>query len=130
MTSRKEKLVLAGKTYPPAALQQFLQADIDANDRATAARAAWLDAVKAANAADDEADVVLRAVRAQVMARHGEAQEAETVLVDFGYAPRRKVSRTVEEKTAAVAQAKATREARHTMGPKAKATVRGVVPAS
>jgi hypothetical protein len=123
-------VVLAGTTYQPAALQKFLQADVDANDASTAARAAWIAAVKAARSADDETDVVLRAIHAMVTAQHGEAQDAETVLVDFGYAPRRKVTRTVEEKTAAVAQAKATREARHTMGPRAKAKVRGVVPAS
>ncbi len=123
-------LVLAGKTYEPASLQVFLQADVDANDASTAARAAWIAAVKAANAADAATDVVLRAIHAQEMARHGEAEEAETVLADFGYATRRKVARSVQEKAAAVAQAKATREARGTMGPRARAKIRGVVPAA
>ncbi len=120
-------LVLAGTTYKPAAPQKFLQADVDANDASTAARAAWIAAAKAARAADEETDVVLRAIHAQVLARSGEAQDAETVLVDFGYTPRRKGSRTVEEKTAAVARAKATRQARGTRGPKARAKIKGVV---
>lgn len=63
-------LVLTGTTYQPAALQKLLQGDVDANDASTAGRAAWIPAAKAA---DDETDVVLRAIHAQVMARHGES---------------------------------------------------------
>jgi hypothetical protein len=121
-------LVLVGKTFKPAALQKFLQADVDANDASTAARASWLDAVTEAKATEAKTDRVLRAIQAQVKARHGEAQEAETVYADFGYALPRKVTRTVDEKAAAVAQAKATREARRTMGPKARAKIRGTAP--
>jgi hypothetical protein len=121
-------LVLAGTTYKPAALQKFLQADVDANDASTAARAAWLTAARNASSTDAVTDVVLRAIHAHVKAQHGESVDAETALADFGYALPRKVTRTVEEKTAAVAQAKATRQARHTLGPKAKAKIKGTVP--
>jgi len=120
-------LVLAGTSYKPAALQAFLQADVDANDASTAARANWLNTVKVSQSADSETDAVLRAVKAQVLAQHGDAPDAETVLVDFGYAPRKKPTTTVAEKTAALAQTKATREARGTLGPKAKAKIKGVV---
>src|ERR1700677_149681 len=122
-------LVLAGTSYKPAALQAFLQADVDANDASTAARANWLNTVKVSQSADSETDAVLRAVKAQVLAQHGDAPDADTVLVDFGYAPRKVPTKTVEQKTAAVAQTKATREARGTMGPKEKAKIKGVVPA-
>jgi hypothetical protein len=122
-------LVLAGNSYKPAALQAFLQADVDANDASTAARASWLNTVKVAKSTDAETNPVLRAVQATVEAQYGEAPDAETVLADFGYSPRKKPTKTVEEKTAAVAQAKATRQARGTKGPKAKAKIKGVVPA-
>jgi hypothetical protein len=122
-------LVLAGATYKPAALQTFLQADVDANDASTAARANWLNTVKVAKSTDAETDPVLRAIQSQVMAQYSEAPNAETVLADFGYSPRKKPTKTVQQKTAAVAQAKATREARGTKGPKAKAKIKGIVPA-
>ena len=120
-------LVLAGTTYKPAALQTFLQADVDANDASTAARANWLNTVKVAKSTDAETTPVLRAIQSQVMAQYSEAPNADTVLADFGYSPRKKATKTVAEKTAAVAQAKATREARGTKGPKAKAKIKGVV---
>jgi hypothetical protein len=41
--------------------------------------------------------------------------------LDFGFAPRKAATRTVVSKAKAAAQAKATREARHTMGKKQKA---------
>ncbi len=120
-------LVLAGTTYKPAALQTFLQADVDANDASTAARANWINTVKVATSTDAETDPVLRAIKAQVMAQYSEAPNADQVLADFGYAPRKKPTKTVQQKAAAVAQAKATRVARGTTGPKARAKIKGVV---
>ncbi len=120
-------LVLAGTSYKPAALQTFLQADVDANDASTAARANWLNTVKVAKSTDAETDPVLRAVKAQVEAQYGEAPNADSVFADFGWAPRKKPTKTVQQKTAAVAQTQATRKARGTMGPKAKAKIKGVV---
>jgi len=121
-------LVLAGTSYKPADLQAFLQSDVDANDASTQARATWLNSVKAAQSTDAATNPVLRAIHAQVQSQYGEAPNADTVLGDFGYAPRRKVTKTVEVKTAAVAKNKATRTARHTMGSKQKAKVHGTVP--
>ena len=124
-------LVLAGTSYAPAALQAFLQADIDANDASTQAKASWLNTVKTAKSADSAVAPVLRAIQAQVQSQYAEAPNAEAVLADFGYAPRKKAIKTVAQKTAAVAQAKATRAARGTKGPKAKAKIKGtVVPAT
>ncbi len=120
-------LVLAGTTYKPAALQTFLQADVDANDASTAARANWLNTVKVAKSTDAETAPVLRAIQAQVMSQYSDAPNADSVHADFGYAPRTKATKTVDQKTASVAQAKATRTARGTKGPKAKAKIKGVV---
>ena len=108
-------LVLAGTTYTPTALQAFLQADVDANDASTVARASWLGAVKGAQAADAAALPVLDAIEHVVQAQYAAAANESTVMADFGYAkPGRKVL-TAAEKSAAAAKARATRAARHTM---------------
>ncbi len=48
--------------------------------------------------------------------------------IDFGFPPKKTATLSVEEKVQAVAQAKATREARGTMGKKARLKIKGVVP--
>jgi hypothetical protein len=53
---------------------------------------------------------------------------AQEAALDFGFPPPRKTVRTPEEKARAVAQALATREARHTKGPKARLAIKGTVP--
>jgi len=123
-------LVLAGTSYQPAALQAFLQADVDANDASTQAKAQWQSTVKTAQSTDSATAPVLRAIEAAVRSQYGDAPNADSVLADFGYAPRKVPTKTVAQKTAAVAQAEATRAARGTKGPKAKAKIKGVVPAT
>jgi hypothetical protein len=120
-------LVLAGTSYSPSELQALLQTDIDANDASTQARAKWLNTVTIAKNTDSKIDPVLRAIHAQVQSQYGEAPNAETVLADFGFAPRKKTAKTAQQKAEAAAKNQATRTARHTMGPKAKAKVHGVV---
>ena len=123
-------LVLGGTTYSPAELQVFLQADVDANDASTVARAKWLGAVTAARATDATALPVLTAIEHAVQAQYAGSATQSTVMADFGYAsPNRKVL-TAAEKSAAAAKARATRAARHTMGSRQKAKVTGVVPAA
>jgi hypothetical protein len=126
----KGTLTLAGTSYTPAALQKFLQGDIDANDASTQARAQWLNAVKVARSTDAATDPVLSAIRAAVTSQYAGASNADTVFGDFGYPPRKKVVRTVTDKATAVAKNLATREARHTAGPRQKAKIVGVVPAT
>jgi len=120
-------LTLAGTSYKPAALQTLLQSDIDANDASTLARAAWLEAVTEARSTDQATDTVLRGIKAQVTAQYGDAPNASTVFADFGYSPRKQATQTVAEKATAAAQSKATREARGTLGPKAKLRIKGTV---
>ena len=121
-------LVLAGTTYQPAALQAFLQADVDANDASTAARANWLATVKTAKSTDSATDPVLEAIQALVKSQFGKTND--TVLTDFGYAAAKPVTLTTAEAAIKVAKAEATRAARGTKGPKAKAKIKGTVPAS
>jgi hypothetical protein len=71
-----------------------------------------------------EADAALKAwVRAQFGVESTEA-------IDFGFPPPRTGVPTVEEKALAVARAKATRKARHTMGKRQKEGIRGTVAVS
>jgi hypothetical protein len=123
-------LVLAGTSFTPAALQTFLQSDVDANDASTQARAAWLNAVATARDTMSKTDPVLRAIHAAVESQYADASNAETVFGDFGYTPRKKVVKTVATKSTAVAKSLATREARHTMGSRQKAKVKGALPAT
>ena len=120
--------MLAGTTYKPAALQAFLQADVDANDASTAARANWLAAVKTAKSTDSATNPVLEAIQSLVKSQFGKTND--TVLTDFGYAAAKPVTLTTAEAAVKVAKAEATRAARGTKGPKAKAKITGTVPAS
>jgi hypothetical protein len=65
-----------------------------------------------------------KALSAWVITKFGAgSQEA----LDFGFAPRKVATRTVDSKAKAAAQAKATRTARHTMGKKQKKLIKGTV---
>jgi hypothetical protein len=123
-------LKVGGTDVQPAAMQSQLQGDIDANDASRQAKANWIVTVNAAKQADASIAPILRTVRNRVLADFGDAPNAEAVLADFGYAPRKKGVTSVQTKADAIAKSKATREARHTMGPKAKLQVKGVVPST
>jgi hypothetical protein len=66
-----------------------------------------------------------RALKPWVVSRFGTGSKEA---LDFGFAPAKATARSPEDKAKAVKQAAATREARHTMGPKAKLKIRGVLP--
>ena len=122
-------LTLLGTSYTPAALQAFLQADVASNDASTLANAAWLKTVKDARDTDAKTNPVLRAIRAQVMAVYGEDQNVANILAEFGFAPRKKVVLTAEQKAEKAAKLRATRAARGTKGSRQKAKIHGTVPA-
>ncbi len=86
---------------------------------------------KAAMAVRADAEVARReadrALRAWVENHFG---IGSTEAIDFGFPPARKPARTVENKANAVALAKATREARHTMGLTEKRLIKGTLASS
>ena len=110
-------LVLVRRPYSPAELQAFLQQDVDAILASSAAKAAWLTAVKVERDTDAATDPVLRAIAAQVRATFGDAEDATAILADFGLTPRKLPERTSEAKALAAARARATRLARRTKPP-------------
>ena len=88
------------------------------------ARAAWQTAVQADRALEDKTKPFVAALRGSLLASF--AGNIDT-LARFGLVPRQKPVTTPEVKVAAAAKAKATRAARHTMGPKEKAAIKGTV---
>ena len=83
-------------------------------------------AVAAAKAAEERAQAILQPLKALLVATHG--NEAYAELGAFGMTPpRRRGPKTVAAKEAAIAHAALTREARHTMGPRQREAVTGLV---
>jgi hypothetical protein len=120
-----QTFVLDGSPTTPKDVIATLQAAIDAVDKAATAEKAFHDATAAQHAAIAKGNAVLKALKMLV---HNQLGGAEGVLGDFGFqAPKRK---TPDEatKAAAVAKRAATRAARHTMGKRAKAKVKGQPP--
>jgi hypothetical protein len=84
--------------------------------------ASWQAAVKADLAERVNTAAFLSGVRQAILvAFHGQVD----VLADFGLTQRKPRVLTPQQKQAAAAKAKATRAARHTMGPKQKAAITG-----
>ncbi len=123
-------IVLGGKSYPPATLMALLKAVIDAINQTSSAKAGYEAAVQTER--DQIAAIVpiLRYMEKFVVVQFGDTPDAAAKLEVFGYEPRKARTTKVAVKAHAVAQAKATRIARGTKGPKQKALIQGTVPAT
>jgi hypothetical protein len=122
------QMVLASQTFNlPTDLVNLIQADIAATDAADKARADWLAAVQVQTDSHQKVAPVLRALKRQVLAQFGDTQAASSVLADFGFTPQKVPAITAEAQAVAVEKNRATRVARHTMGPKQKKLVTGTV---
>jgi hypothetical protein len=115
---------LDGTAYAPADLIKLFQSEIDAVNAAVSMRGTYKDAV-----------TLERNVRAQVRRLRVAFQQfvrllygaASSKLADFGLAPTKTPKRTPTTSVTAAAKSKATRTARHTMGPKKKLAVKGTI---
>ncbi len=118
-------LVIAGKTYTAAQVIATLQSLVDLRvsvDTAKAASQAKLAEEKT------QAPALRRFMSTYVTFVRGSFGDQPDVLAHFGLAPRKAPTPlTVEQKAVAAAKRKATRDARHTMGPKQKLDVKGDV---
>lgn len=123
-------LTLGGVSVTLTDLQGLIQADLDAMDTSAKAKAIHRGLVQAERSAHAKALPLLRSLKALVFASHGGTEATSELLEDFGYRPRKRAARTVEQVAEAAVKAKATREARHTMGPKQKKAIKGAIPAS
>jgi hypothetical protein len=117
-------LMLDGATYTTADLVKLFERRIDAADAATAAYGKWLDAVKADHDELARTAIAVRALKDTLRAMF--ATQAET-LAEVGLTPRKVGKRTVETKLQAAARARATREARGTMGKVQRKAVKALV---
>jgi hypothetical protein len=101
-----------------------LQGAIDAIDKSATAEKAFHDAVAVQHAAIAKGNALLKALKTLVQNQLG---GTEGVLGDFGFKTPARQTPTEATKAAAVAKRAATRTARHTMGTRQKAKVKGAV---
>jgi len=115
-------VTLSGVTYTPAVLAQMFQGGIDVADATDVASNAWHAAVAKEKGQTEELSGLQTLLRSYVVATFG---EASTTFTDFGFTPRKVTTPTAETKAEAVQKRLATRDARHTMGPRQKAKITG-----
>jgi hypothetical protein len=89
----------------------------------TAAHAAWRAAALEGQKSEETSRTTVSAIRQTLLIMYASSPE---VLADFGLSPRRaKRALTAVETVQKTVKAKATRKARHTLGPRQKAKVKG-----
>ena len=120
----KGALVLAGKSYTPKQLVALLQLRLGAADAVAKAKAAYRDACAQEAKQNAETKEVFDALKATLLAMFG---SAIGTLADFGLSPRKRTKPDPATLVAKAEKSKATRAARHTMGPKRKLSVTGEV---
>jgi len=125
--SSMTSVMLGGQSVTLADLTSRIQSDINASDAYVQAEAASTVALDAEQASHEALDPMLRLFKLFVIAQFGDTIDASAQLADFGYAPRKVPTESLATKTLAASKAKATRAARHTMGPKARLLVKGIV---
>jgi hypothetical protein len=121
-------LTLAGKTITADDLLKEIDGYVAQLNTTDAAHANWIAEVRATAALEAAAiDPDLEAFESYLRGLYGASSQT---LVSFGLAPRKPRTRTVAEKAETAAKSAATRVARHTLGPRQKAAIHGVAPAS
>jgi hypothetical protein len=127
-SSTFSSLVIGGQSYTTAAIIGLLQGRIATANAVTTTHATWEAAVLADQDERTKTKQFVSGLRQALKVAFAGSVEQ---LTDFGLkGPKAKPPRTPEQKAAAAAKAKATRAARHTMGPKQKAAIKGTVPAT
>jgi hypothetical protein len=117
-------LTIAGTSYTPAALKAVFQADIDATVATDTGKAQQKQQVAVQKAARAKAQAARKALKAHILGNFGPA--AITMLEDFGIpVPKPAGKKTVASKAKGVANAKATRVARGTLGKVQKSKIKG-----
>ena len=119
------QVAFKGNTYTPAQLTQLLQSWVDLYDEVTVARTTYEAKLQAFTEQQPPLLAIIKGFRAYLQLHYS---QEPTVLSAFGETPTKAPSPlTPAEMVAKAAQGKATRAARHTMGPKAKLKIKGVV---
>jgi hypothetical protein len=120
--TKKQSVVVNGKSYTPAALKAVLQAEDDATKAVDSTRAQLKEQVATHRAAKASAQALRLGLRDCISMNYGPA--ALQMFGDFGMEPKKSSGRkTAETKAKAVEKARATRKAHDTTG---SAPVQGV----
>jgi hypothetical protein len=117
-------IVIGGASVTTKDIVATLQSRIDTAKAAQSTRATWQTAVQADRAERDKTKTFVSGLKQALLVAF--AGQVDT-LADFGLTGRKVRVVTPEEKLAAAQKAKATRAARHTMGSKQKAAIKGTV---
>jgi hypothetical protein len=120
-------LTLDGKVYTKDAALAPLRACVAAIEATAATHAAWSKAVQDERDAVAAARAMIALLKPYLKVRLGKSNPA--LQSEFGIEPAKQPHRTVAVKSTAIAKGKATRTARHTMGPKQRKGVTGAVAA-
>ena len=120
-------ITIGGVGHTVTELLATIQDDITATDATDKARATWRQSVQSERDSHEEVDPLLKGIKQYVMLQYGDTQSASATLADFGYAPRKVPVRSPATSVAAAEKARATRQARHTMGSEQKEAVKGDV---
>jgi len=122
-----QSLVIEGVSYAPADIEKVLQDSIDAADATAAAAAVFHKAVAAERAANAEGDALYRGLKAVLVNQY---KTSPDTLADFGVTLSPRQVPDAATVATAVDKREATRKARHTMGKRQKAGVKGGPPAT
>jgi hypothetical protein len=127
-SSTLSSLVIGGQSYTTAAIIGLLQGRIATATSVTNVHATWQAAVQADLDERTKTKQFASGLRQALQVAFAGSIDS---LADFGLKARKpRTPLTPEQKAAAVKKADATRQARHTMGPKQKAAIKGTVPAT
>ena len=118
----QQPIPLNGTTMAPSDVVATIAAPIQADRHLDAARVAVASKKAARDAALRLARALMLALKKWVEAAYG---ADSPVLAEFGFATTAKVQPTADAKAAAVAKRAATRAARHTLGKRQKAKIKG-----
>jgi hypothetical protein len=118
-------MVINGVMQTTKDIVATLQSRVDSARTVLSTRATWQTAIRTDQELRDTTKTYVSGVKQGLLVAF--TAQLDT-LSDFGLTARAKHVATPEEKIAAAAKAKATRAARHTLGPKQKAAIKGTVP--
>jgi hypothetical protein len=119
-------MLIAGATRTPQEIVATLQSRIDASKESLSTRATWQTAIRAEQSLRDSTRTYISGVKQALLVSF--AGQLDT-LADFGLTARAVHVATPEESLAAAAKGRATRAARHTMGSRQRAAIKGTVAA-
>ena len=125
---KKTKITVNETEYTPDTITSTVQSRVDTQADVVTKRGNYSQAVATAKATVAQTKQTYDNAKQAVLLQYG---NNPAVLAEFGLAARKVGTRSVATKQAAIIQAKATRVARNTMGPRQKEQIKGVVaPAS